>query len=82
MIVVSKERFKRNKPNTEQTRDIYVRLITLDDIEVFDFSLRLYRIKDLLLEKAKVSESLDINKLSALHSLSLECDELSTLKIH
>ncbi len=80
LITALEEMFKKNKPKTEQIRDIYIRLITSDDIEVFDFSLRLYRIKDLLLAEAKVSESLDIDKLSELHPLSLEYDKISILK--
>jgi len=42
--------------------------------------LRLYQIKDLLLEDAKISENLDLNKLSDLDPLSLEYDKISVLK--
>ena len=53
--------------------------MNLSDIDLFEFSLRLYQIKNLLLEEAKISESLDLNTLSGLDPLSLEYDKVSVL---
>jgi len=80
LLDVFEKIFIKSKPKSEQIKDIGIRLITLNDVEIFDFSLRLYRIKDLLLAEAKVSESLDIDKLSELNPLSLEYDKISILK--
>ena len=56
------------------------RVINLDNLRLFEFSLKLYKIKDLLLQEAKVSELLDVDKLSKLHPLSLEYDKISLLR--
>ena len=49
-----------------------------EDLELFIFSLKLYIIKDLLLEEAKLKKILDITKLQNLHLLSLEYDNILT----
>lgn len=63
----------------EYIKEINLRINKLIDVELFVFSLRLYQIKNLLLEEAKMSESLDLNKLSELDPLSLEYDKISIL---
>jgi len=56
---------------------------TLDEItnktelKLFIFSLKLYMIKDLLLNEAKIKNLLDISKLENLHPLSLEYDRIT-----
>lgn len=47
------------------------------DIELFMFSLKLYMIKDLLLQEAKTKDLLDISKLDNLDPLSLEYDKVT-----
>lgn len=57
---------------------------TLDEItnetelKLFIFSLKLYLIKDLLLNEAKIKNLLDISKLENLDPLSLEYDRITT----
>jgi len=47
------------------------------DFELFVFSLKLYSIKDLLLQEAKAKNLLDISKLEKLDPLSLEYDKIT-----
>lgn len=47
------------------------------DIELFIFSLKLYMIKDLLLQEAKTKDLLDISKLDNLDPLSLQYDKVT-----
>jgi len=47
------------------------------DIELFMFSLKLYMIKDLLLQEAKTKDLLDISKLNNLDPLSLKYDKVT-----
>ena len=47
------------------------------DIELFMFSLKLYMIKDLLLQEAKTKDLLDISKLDNLDPLSLQYDKVT-----
>jgi len=46
-------------------------------LELFIFSLKLYSIKDLLLQEAKLRDLLDISKLDKLDPLSLEYDKIT-----
>jgi len=48
------------------------------DLKLFIFSLKLYLIKDLLLNEAKIKNLLDISKLENLDPLSLEYDKITT----
>lgn len=72
--------FVKSKSKVEQIQEIWLRILSSNDIELFDFALRLYQIKDLLLQEAKISEVLDVNNLSKLDPLSLEYDKISVLK--
>lgn len=47
------------------------------DLKLFVFSLKLYMIKDLLLQEAKLKDLLDISKLESLDPLSLEYDKIT-----
>jgi len=47
------------------------------DLKLFIFSLKLYMIKDLLLQEAKLKDLLDISKLENLDPLSLEYDKIT-----
>jgi len=49
------------------------------DFELFDFSLRLYSIKDLLLEESKLKRVAISDRLSKLPPLSLEYDKISLM---
>jgi len=70
------------KTNTklEKLGDIIIRFTTNFDTELFLFSVKLYQIKNLLLQEAKITESTDIEKLSHLNPLSLEYDRISVIK--
>jgi hypothetical protein len=48
------------------------------DLKLFIFSLKLYMIKDLLLQEAKLKDLLDTSKLQNLDPLSLEYDKITT----
>ncbi len=48
------------------------------DFNLFLFSLKLYSIKDLLLQEAKTKNLFDISKLDKLNPLSLEYDKITT----
>jgi hypothetical protein len=47
------------------------------DLDLFNFSLKIYSIKDLLLQEAKIKEVITADELSNLDPLSLEYDNLS-----
>lgn len=74
------EIFIKSQSKLEHIKEIGLRLNNSEDIDLFDFSLRLYQIKDLLLAEAKISETIDLHKLSNLDPLSLEYDKISVLK--
>lgn len=50
---------------------------SLKELKLFIFSLKLYVIKDLLLQEAKLKNLLDITKLENIHPLSLEYDKIT-----
>ena len=66
--------------NNTIIQEIIIRFQKEEDIELFVFSLKLYQIKDLLLQEAKITESTDIQKLANINPLSLEYDNISVLK--
>jgi len=71
--------FSKSKIKNSLIKEITGKL-TIDNIDLFDLSLRLYQIKDLLLAEAKISEAIEINNILNLNPLSLEYDRLSILK--
>ncbi|MBM5782947.1 MAG: hypothetical protein FJ368_05965 [Pelagibacterales bacterium] len=74
------EIFIKSQSKLEHIKEIGLRLNKSEDVELFDFSLRLYQVKDLLLAEAKIFEAIDLNNLSNLDPLSLEYDKISVLK--
>ncbi len=71
--------FKTNK-KLEQLEDIISRFDNNLDTELFLFSVKLFSIKNLLLQEAKIIESTDIEKLSHVNPLSLAYDRISIIK--
>lgn len=57
--------------------DILEQIDNDTDFELFLFSIRLFLIKDLLLEESKSRRLLDISKLTEIHPLSLEYDKIT-----
>ena len=81
MEVFSNQNYKRkNNIKLEQLTEISEKFQTIEDLELFIFSLQLYQIKDLLLEEAKISEHANWNNLMNLDPLSLAYDQISVLK--
>lgn len=58
-------------------KDIFAEIDDDLSLDTFLFSLRLYLIKDLLLEEAKIRRANDIEKLKQLNPLSLEYDKIT-----
>lgn len=67
----------------QQKKNDYSTVIELiqnyQDLKLFIFSLKLYSIKDMLLEEAKFKKAIIGERLAKLHPLSLEYDKLSVL---
>lgn len=74
------EIFANSKVKIEHIKEISFKIDNQDDIELFDFSVRIYQIKNLLLAEAKIFETIDLNILSNLHPLSMEYEKISLLK--
>jgi hypothetical protein len=72
--------FIKSQSKLDHIKEMGLRLNNSEDIELFDFSLRLYQIKALLLAESKIFEAIDLNNLSNLDPLSLEYDKISVLK--
>jgi len=71
--------FYKSKTKNNLIKEIIDKL-TNCNTDLFDLSLRLYQVKDLLLAEAKISEIIEIDKILDLDPLSLEYDNLSILK--
>ena len=71
--------FLKSKTKHSLIKEIIDKLNS-DNIDLFNLSLRLYQVKDLLLAEAKISEAIEINSILSLNPLSLEYDRLSVLK--
>ena len=69
---------KENSPKKEKIALTFNEIESETDLELFIFSLKLYSIKDLLLEEAKAKDLLDFSKLENLDPLSLEYDKITT----
>lgn len=80
LFSVSLRQIFKSETKLEKLEDIIIRFKDNSDTELFLFSVRLYQIKNLLLQEAKISESTDIEKLSDLNPLSLEYDSISVVK--
>ncbi len=79
-IFTTKSKKTKHNAKLEMVQDMIARFQKEKDIELFVFGLKLYQIKDLLLQEAKITESTDIQKLGNINPLSLEYDRISVLK--
>jgi hypothetical protein len=68
------EKIKINSPKQKLIFEIIDEINSDTDFKLFVFSLKLYMIKDLLLQEAKIKDLLDISQLETLDPLSLEYD--------
>lgn len=68
---------KTNQNKRNILNDIFVEIDSELILSVFLFSLKLYLIKDLLLEEAKVKRASNLEKLKELNPLSLEYDKIT-----
>lgn len=74
------EIFAKSQFKIDNIKEIGLKINNQDDIDLFDFSVRIYQIKNLLLAEAKIFETIDLNILSDLHPLSMEYEKISLLK--
>lgn len=68
---------KTAKNQFNNLSEIFTQTNTSTDVEVLVFSLKLYLIKDLLLQEAKLKSIYDLDKLKELNPLSLEYDKIT-----
>lgn len=68
---------KTAKNQFDNLSEIFTQTNTSIDVEVLVFSLKLYLIKDLLLQEAKLKSIYDLDKLKKLNPLSLEYDKIT-----
>ena len=68
---------KTNQNKRNILNDIFLEIDSELILSVFLFSLKLYLIKDLLLEEAKVKRASNLEKLKELNPLSLEYDKIT-----
>lgn len=68
---------KTAKNQFDNLSEIFTQTNTFIDVEVLVFSLKLYLIKDLLLQEAKLKSIYDLDKLKELNPLSLEYDKIT-----
>jgi hypothetical protein len=68
------EKIKTNSPKQKIIFEVIDEINSDTDFKLFVFSLKLYMIKDLLLQEAKIKDLLDISQLETLDPLSLEYD--------
>jgi len=68
---------KANSPKQKLIFEVINEINSSIDLKLFIFSLKLYMIKDLLLQEAKLKDLLDISKLEKLDPLSLEYDKIT-----
>ncbi len=71
------DKIKQNSPKQKFILDVLTEIHSDIDLKLFIFSLKLYIIKDLLLQEAKLKDLLDISKLENLDPLSLEYDKIT-----
>jgi len=70
-------KIKVNSPKQKMIFEVIGEINSTIDLNLFIFSLKLYMIKDLLLQEAKLKDLLDISKLENLNPLSLEYDKIT-----
>lgn len=71
------DKIKTNSPKQKLIFEVIDEINSNIDLKLFVFSLKLYMIKDLLLQEAKLKDLLDISKLENLDPLSLEYDKIT-----
>ena len=71
------DKIKTNSPKQKLIFEVIDEINSALDLKLFIFSLKLYMIKDLLLQEAKLKDLLDISKLENLDPLSLEYDKIT-----
>jgi len=77
-ITIEIERdIKTNSPKQILLLEILDEVKSKVDLNLFIFSLKLFMIKDLLLQEAKIRDLLDVSKLEELDPLSLEYDKIT-----
>ena len=77
MINYIEDKIKTNSPKQKLIFEVIDEINSEIDLKLFIFSLKLYMIKDLLLQEAKLKDLLDISKLENLDPLSLEYDKIT-----
>lgn len=77
IITEIKREIKTGSPKQILLLDILDEVSSKVELDLFVFSLKLYMIKDLLLQEAKIRDLLDISKLEKLDPLSLEYDKIT-----
>ncbi|MDQ6953385.1 MAG: type II restriction endonuclease [Mariprofundaceae bacterium] len=77
IITEIKREIKTASPKQILLLDILDEVSSKVELNLFIFSLKLYMIKDLLLQEAKIRDLLDISKLEKLDPLSLEYDKIT-----
>ncbi len=70
-------KIKKNSPKQKLIFEVIDEINSSIDLKLFVFSLKLYMIKDLLLQEAKLKNLFDITKLEELDPLSLEYDKIT-----
>jgi len=77
MINYIEDKIKTNSLKQKLIFEVIDEINSEIDLKLFIFSLKLYMIKDLLLQEAKLKDLLDISKLENLDPLSLEYDKIT-----
>ena len=70
-------KIKTDSPKQKLIFEVIDEINSETDLKLFIFSLKLYMIKDLLLQEAKLKDLLDISKLENLDPLSLVYDKIT-----
>jgi len=77
IIEYTNNKIKTNSKKQKLILEILDEINSDIDLNLFIFSLKLYLIKDLLLQEAKLKDLLDISQLENLDPLSLEYDKIT-----
>lgn len=72
--------FAKSYEKNRYFKEILSKINSSYDLDLFDFSLRLFQIKDSLLAESKIFETIEADKLAKFHPLSLEYDKITILK--
>ena len=75
ILKYTEDKIKKGSSKQKLILEIVDEITSEIDLKLFTFSLKLYMIKDLLLQEAKLKDLLDTSKLANLDPLSLEYDK-------